>query len=190
MKKIIFIIALPILILTQFSCSAPAYVEKASGTDFSEYKTYKWVNTCEKQSKEDERSISFADVPVHNAVEAELNKWGWEETTSEPDAYIMYDIMVENTTELQKEAQYSRPYTRYYYNPYRKRWYSINYPSQFLGYTAYETPVKEGTITITIVDAKTDKKIWQGWTTEKLDYAGISNTEIKRSIRNIFDEEA
>lgn len=186
MKRVTFMLVIPALILMHFNCSAPAYVEKADNADLSEYKTYMWVNTSEKQSEESKRATKFADIPVRNAVNAELAKWRWQETNDEPDVYVMYDILVENTSELQREPQYSEPFTRYYYNPYRRRWYSIHYPSQFLGYATYQTPVKEGTITITIVDAKTDKKVWQGWTTERLNYAGISDNDLKKSISNIF----
>jgi hypothetical protein len=49
-------------------------------------------------------------------------------------------------------------------------------------------PVKEATITITLVDASNDKKIWQGWTTERLNGSGITDLDLKKSIRNIFKE--
>jgi hypothetical protein len=62
------------------------------------------------------------------------------------------------------------------------------YPSQFQGYQVYDTPVKEGTVTITMVDAKTDKSIFQGWTTERLTNRNITDTEIKRSVRSIFKQ--
>jgi hypothetical protein len=55
-----------------------------------------------------------------------------------------------------------------------------------MGYQVYESPVREGTITVTLIDAKTDKNIWQGWTTERLDNSRITDSEITRSVRNIF----
>jgi hypothetical protein len=75
-----------------------------------------------------------------------------------------------------------------YYNPYRRGWGTIYYPSQFIGYQNYEVPVKEGTITITMTDARTDKVVWQAWTTEKLNYARITPDEINKSVRNIFNK--
>ena len=49
-------------------------------------------------------------------------------------------------------------------------------------------PVKEGTISITITDANTDKAVWQGWTTEGLNYSSITPEEISASVRNIFSK--
>ena len=69
-----------------------------------------------------------------------------------------------------------------------RRWSPIYYPSQFVGYQTYETPVREGTITITMVDAQTDKKIWQGWTTERLANSGLTDIDAKKSVRNIFKQ--
>jgi hypothetical protein len=51
---------------------------------------------------------------------------------------------------------------------------TIYYPSQFVGYQTYEVPVKERTITITMTDARTDKVAWQAWTTERLNYARLT----------------
>jgi hypothetical protein len=123
---------------------------------------------------------------MRNAVNAELRKAGWREVTENPDVLVSYDVLVERTTEQQKEPVYSQPFTRMYYNPYRRQWSTIYYPSQFMGYQVYESPVREGTITVTLIDAKTDKNIWQGWTTERMDNSRITDSEITRSVRNIF----
>jgi hypothetical protein len=110
--------------------------------------------------------------------------------TDNPDVLISYDVFVERSVQNQSEAVYSQPYTRYYYNRYLRRWSTIYYPSQFMGYQEYQTPVREGTITITMMDAKTDKKVWQGWTTERLGSSGISDLNAQRSVRNIFRQKA
>lgn len=184
---------LPIFIIAIFasffqSCSTPAYVQQDEGVNLSDYKTYMWVDTRSSENDESTRATQYADISVHNSVNAELRTWNWTEVTDNPDAYISYDVFVERGVQNQQEAVYSQPYTRYYYNRFQRRWSTIYYPSQFMGYQQYQTPVKEGTVTITIMDAKTDKKIWQGWTTERLSTSGISDLDVKSSIRNIFKE--
>jgi hypothetical protein len=121
-------------------------------------------------------------------VNAELNKLGWREVSDNPDAFVSYDILVERTTEHRSDPVYSRPFTRMYYNPFARRWSTIYYPSQFIGYQNYEAPVKEGTVTISITDSKSDKVVWQGWTTENLNYSRITDAEIDKSVRNIFNK--
>jgi hypothetical protein len=152
------------------------------------YKTYAWADTRAEQNDDSKRATAYADISIHNAVNAELQKWGWTEVTENPDVFVTYDVLVEGSTDIQKEAVYSQPYTRYYYNYRRRVWVPIYYPSQFVGYQEYQTPVKEGTVTITVIDAKTDKNIWQGWTSERLGQSRITDADIKRSVRNIFKE--
>ena len=170
-----------------YSCSTPAYVEKDTSVNLSDYKTYMWVEVKASENDGSTRAISFADLSVHNSVNAELNNWGWREVTDNPDVLISYDVLVERNVETQSDPVYSQPYSRMYYNRFTRRWTSIYYPSQFLGYQQYQIPVKEATVTITMMDADTDKKIWQGWTTERLSGA-LSDLDVKRSVRNIFKE--
>lgn len=188
MKKIKMLTGVLFLILICFSCSTPAYVQKDDSISLSDYKTYMWIDTKANESDQSKRATAYADISIHNAVNAELGNRGWTEVSENPDILLSYDVLVERNSETQRDPVYSQPFTRYYYNPYTRRWSTMYYPSQFQGYQVYETPVKEGTITITMVDAKTDKNIFQGWTTERLASSGITDTEIKKSVRNIFRE--
>lgn len=172
---------------TILSCSTPAYVEKDNSVNLSDYKTYMWVEVKSSEDDPSGRATSFADISVHNAVRAELNGWGWREVTDNPDVLLSYDVLVERNVETQSDPVYSQSYSRLYYNPYTRRWSTIYYPSQFLGYQQYQVPVREATITISMMDAETDKKIWQGWTTERLN-GGLSDLDVKKSVRNIFKE--
>lgn len=188
MKRIQLI---PAIIITALcflfqGCSTPVYVQKDDTVNLSDYRTYMWVNTRQSESDDSKRATEFADISIHNAVNSELNKSGWREVESDPDVLLSYDIFVERTTQQQTESVYSQPFTRSYYNPYRRRWSTIYYPSQFLGYQTYTEPVKEGTVTITMIDAKTDKNIWQGWTTEQLSSTRFTGDEISQTVRNIF----
>lgn len=187
MKKTIGIAVVLLCCNIFFSCSTPAYVEKDNNTDLANYKTYMWVETRATENGDTKRATAFADVSVHNSVGAELEKWGWREVSSNPDVLLSYDVFVDQSVSNEQDPVYSRPYTRYYYNPYTKKWSAIYYPSQFLGYQYYQVPVDEATITITMVDASQDKKIWQGWTTEHLD-GGLTAFDVKKSVRNIFKE--
>ena len=173
---------------TVYSCSAPAYVEKDNSVNLSNYKTYMWVDVKSSENDASSRATAFADVSVHNSVNAELSNWGWREVTDDPDVLISYDVLVERNVETQSDPVYSQSYSRLYYNRFTRRWSRIYYPSQFLGYQQYQVPVKEATITISMMDADTDKKIWQGWTTERLNGGGITDLDVKKSVRNIFKE--
>jgi Domain of unknown function (DUF4136) len=188
MKNLKMFIGLVPVLFIFFSCTSPAYVQKDDAVNLSDYKTYMWVNTRANESDMSKRAMAYADISIHNAANAELNNKGWKEVTDNPDILISYDVLVERNVETKSDPVYSQPFTRSYYNPYTKRWSTMYYPSRFQGYQVYDTPVKEGTVTITMVDAKTDKSIFQGWTTERLANRNITDTEIKRSVRSIFKQ--
>jgi hypothetical protein len=167
-------------------CASPVYVQQDDSVSLDNYHTYMWVDTRASENDNSDRATAFADISVRNAANAELRKKGWREVSDNPDALISYDVLVERSTEQKSDPVYSRSFTRSYYNPYTRRWSTIYYPSQFLGYDSYEVPVKEGTVTISILDARTDKAIWQGWTTENLNYSRLTDDEIDRAVTHIF----
>src|SRR5215213_923013 len=144
-------------------CASVAHIEKDKTVNFSKYQTYAWVDT--KETKDDSVKTKVSDLTertIKEAVNAELAKTGWKES-NKPDVLLTYDVLVEKTVKDLNNPVYSQPYNRYYYNPYTRRWMSFYYPSQFLGYDRDQQQVREGTITISVIDAKTDKTIWQGW---------------------------
>lgn len=147
-----------------------------------------WVDTHASQDDHSARAAAYADISVRNAVNAELKDIGWQEVSDQPDILLSYDVLVRRSSEQRTDPLYSRPFTRMYFNPYRKTWSTIYYPSQFIGFQDYSVPVKEGTITISMMDAKTDKRVWQGWTTETLNYSRLTDDEISRSVKNIFNK--
>jgi hypothetical protein len=164
------------------------YVQKAQSVDLSQYHTYMWVQTRSNEHDGSKRATAYADVSVRNAVNAQLAKQGWKEVTENPDVLISYDVLVEHSTEKQSNPVYSSPFTRVFYNPYRHHWVRIYYPSRFVGYNVYQQPVKQGTLTITIADAKTDKVVWQAWTTQNMNYARLTPNEINKGVKNIFQK--
>lgn len=170
------------------ACSTPVHVEKDDAVNFKNYKTYMWVDTRYTQNDNAPRPASYGDISVRNAANAELRRVGWTETTSNPDILVSYDVLVNSTTTRKSDPVYTESYTRTYYNPRLGRWSTIYYPSQFLGYNNYEVPLKEGTISITLTDANTDKIVWQGWTTEEVNYTRITPEEITASVKHIFSK--
>ena len=182
----LLIVVLAGLLVT--GCSSPVYVQKDDTVNLNNYHTYMWVDTKANENDNSTRATAYVDMNVKNAVNAELKKLGWREVSDNPDAFVSYDILVERSAEQRSDPVYTRPVSRVYYNPFSRRWGTIYYPSQFIGYDSYSVPVKEGTVTVSIMDNKTDKIVWQGWTTETLNYARITDKEINKSVKNIFNK--
>jgi hypothetical protein len=167
-------------------CSSTAHIEKDDTADFSSYKTFAWVGKIDGE-KGNEKSIDLAEQKLKSAVNAELEKAvGWKEVKNNPDILLSYDVLVERTSKENSSPVYSRPFTRFIYNPYTRRYATIYYPSQFLGYERDERPIKEGTVTISMIDVKTDKMIWQGWSTDEVNSRNFTSKEIQAAVRSIF----
>jgi len=170
------------------SCATPAYVEKDDTADFSRYKSFAWIDNPAPSRDKDEknRHQDLMKKNVQEAVTAKLQKEGWKEDKNKPDVLISYDLLVEKATREQSNPVYSTPFRRVYYNPFYRRYGVIYYPSTFMGYDDYTTEIRQGTLTITMVDARTDKTIWQGWTTDEVNSRNVSKKEIQSSVNSIF----
>jgi hypothetical protein len=129
---------------------------------------------------------NLSEQNQRRAINEELQKEGWREVKHNPDVLIGYDVLVERAVKERDNPVYSMPFSRVYYNPYTRRYGTIYYPSRFLGYDRDAYSVKEGTITVSMVDAKTDKLVWQGWTTSEVNSNNLTKKEIEQGVRSIF----
>lgn len=171
--------------LILLACSPAAHIEKDKNVDFSRYKTYTWMDYEGNQSGKNKHN-SLTENNIREAVNQQLSKEGWREVRNNPDVLIGYDLLVERTTRESNNPVYSRPFSRPYYNPVMRRWGTIYYPSQFMGYERDRINVREGTITISMVDVRTDKMVWQGWSVEEVNSNNLSKKEIQAGVRSIF----
>jgi len=165
-------------------CASTAHVEKDDAVNFNNYKTYAWLD-----SKDDSGSIkknSLQESNIRAAVNAELAKANWREDKTNPDVILKHDVLVEKTVKQNTNPVYSQPFTRTFFNPYTRRIGYIYYPSQFMGYDDDRYVTREGTLTISMIDAKTDKVVWQGWATDEVSSKNLTRKEIQSSVKSIF----
>jgi hypothetical protein len=188
MKKHVKLWSLPVVIVFLFSsCSSTAHIEKDDTADFSRYKTFAWLDKDGEGSNDKNKHNDLTEQKIKQAVNAELTKTaGWKEVKYKPDVLLSYDVLVERSSRESNSPVYSRPFTRVIYNPYTRRYMTIFYPSQFIGYDRDERAIREGTVTITMIDAKSDKTVWQGWTTEEVNSKNLTTKEIQYAVRSIF----
>lgn len=162
-------------------CSSTAHIEKDDSVDFNNYKTYAWIDKDKKKVK------NIAEEKIKDAVDTELGKTaGWRQVENNPDILLSYDVLVDKSIQQKNDPVYSRPYTRTFFNPYTRRYFYVYYPSRFVGYDNYDIPVQEGTVTISMIDGKTNKTVWQGWTTNEIDSRQIKSKEVQAAVRSIF----
>ena len=175
------------LVFLVAGCAPSAHVERDETTDFSRFKTFAWIDRDGKDKSDKNRNNDLTEQKVKAAVSKELERSaGSREVKNNPDVLLSYDVLVERGVRQQSEAMYSQPFSRVYYNPYRRRYFSVFYPSRFMGYDNYNVPTREGTVTITMIDADTDKTVWQGWATDEVNNRQMTEKEIQQSVRAIF----
>lgn len=166
------------------SCGSTAHIEKDESTNFSQYKTYAWE---ERNDVKKDRSNQLVEDQIKEAVNDQLQKnTGWRQVKNNPDLILSYDLMVDRSVSQRSDAVYSNPQVRTFYNPYSRRFVNVYYPSRFMGYDNYSVPANEGTVSISMTDAKTDKTVWQGWTTDNINSRKFKSSEAKTAVKTIF----
>ncbi len=168
------------------SCGTTAHIEKDDNTDFSHYRSFAWIDKDGEGRQDHNKTNDLTEQRIRAAVNTELEKAGWRESKNRPDVLLSYDVLVERSTKENSSPVYSRPYSRLVYNPYTRRYSTIYYPSELVGYERDQRPIKEGTVTISMIDARTDKTVWQGWTTDEVNSKNLTAREIQNSVRSIF----
>jgi len=164
-------------------CAATAHVEKDDAVNFNNYKTYAWE---ENDDSSRIKKNSLQEASLKEAVNAELAKANWKEEKDNPDIILKHDVLVERSVRNSSSPVYSQPFTRSFYNPYSRRIGYIYYPSRFVGYDNDRYSTREGTLTISMIDAKTDKVVWQGWATDEVKNKNLTSKEIQGSVKSIF----
>ena len=169
-------------------CAETAHVIKDNSVDMRRYKTYSWVPKAAPKDAKPNHSAELVEQNIRNTVGEQLQKRGYVESTTDPDLLISTDMLVEKNNEKRTDAVYSEPFYRNYYNPRTGRMITYYFPSQLAGYDDYSVSVRKGTVTVTFIDAKTDKAVWQGWASKRLDSSTMDADEVFQDVRSIFNK--
>ena len=189
MKKMTWMMGVVLSVFILSSCGSTAHIQKDNDYNFSKVKTYAWVNGTQKDKGITEPSAKTNDLTdrkIRASVNKNLQAIGWREADQNPDVLLVYDLDVQKEERNISNPVYSQPTNRWIYNPYTRRYVSIYYPSQFLGYDNSTQTVKEGTLILTMTDANTDKTIWQGSTTSEINGRNLSDRAIDYNVKAII----
>lgn len=179
-KSMIFFVAVAFTIT---GCSVTSHTAQMSGINFNDYKTFAWVSTT-KNDKSDRANNDIIDNNIKNSVTKELTNRGWVEDQAGPDVLMDYTIAVRHGRRVEDAPVYSYPFSRYVYR--RGRIYSLWFPSSLMGMRSVDVPFREGELTVNMIDAKTNKLIWQGWATGDLNDRQFTNKDVNKQVKSIF----
>lgn len=139
--------------------SAAAFAQKvrynfAPGTDFSKYKTYKWVRIENAQYPN-----QILDQQIMRAIDAQLATKGLAKTEDNPDLVVTYQAAVNQ----------------------ERQWNAYSTGGSYWGYggwggwggmettTATSSTINIGSLNLDFYDVATKKQIWRGEATKTLD---------------------
>lgn len=186
MKKKQWMMAATAGLLMLAGCGQVAYVQKDDQVDFKKIKTYAWVYGTQKDSLvKKPRTNDLVDRKIRNSIDRNLQKNGWKLVNRNPDVLLVYDVDVQRETRTVSDPVYSLPLTRWYFSPYGRRYVPVYYPSQLMGFNDHRENFREGTITLTVMNAKNDKTIWQGWTSSEINGRRMTDKEIENNVKAI-----
>ena len=136
--------------LTAIGCAsitASSHIER--GINFADYRTYDW-GPPDRLPVGDPRldnNSMFQDY-LMGAIEKRMAAKGYARADAAPDLLLHYHANVAQRVEVyQSDAQYG---------------YTYNY-SNSSGYESRTVEYEQGTIVLDIVDAKTNRVVWRGW---------------------------
>lgn len=187
MKKNKWVTGLIASLLILSGCAGSAHVQKDNNVDFSKLRTYAWVDAVDKKdaSANKTKINDLTDRKIKASIDRNLQGIGWKEVKNDPDVLLVYDVVIEKENRNVSTPAYSQSFTRWFYNPVGRRWVPVYYPPQFMGYDNSVETVKEGTMTLTMMDANNDKTIWQGWTTSDVNGKRLTDKEIESNVKAI-----
>lgn len=171
-------------------CAQRAYHQHDDSFDLTSVSTYAWADADDDKNYETKRNNvnSIRDTKIKRTIDKYLQAHGWKLNNANPDVFLVFDVVVDQSQQNVNVPVYSQPMTRWYYNPATRRWVPIFYPSNLVGFNSATRQVREGTLTLSMMNPVNDKAIWQGWTTSEIYGKKISDEKIDRDVKAIIKE--
>ena len=186
MKKMKMFLGIVTLLVILVSCGTTAMVQKDNHVDIRKFRTYAWVDASTNDTlNHGSKTNDLMDRKIKESIERNLTEAGWKLTKKNPDVLLTYDLDVEKEQRKMRTPMYSNAGYRYVYSPFGRRWVPVYYPSELMGYRNTTETVQEHTLTVSLIDAETDKTVWQGWTTVDKNTNRLTDKEIDNNVRAI-----
>lgn len=186
MQKMKWILGMLTMVVVLVSCGTTAMVQKDDRVDIRKFRTYAWIDASTKDtSNHSPKTSDLTDRKIKESIERNLTEAGWKLTKKNPDVLLTYEIDVEKERRNRQTPVYSQSGYQYVYSPYSRRWIPMYFPSDLIGYRNSTEVVQEHTLTLSLIDAETDKTVWQGWTTVDSNAKRMTDKEIDNNVRAI-----
>jgi len=145
MKRTLFCLLVSTALLGWSCSSVSVNVDYDRDTDFTQYKTYRWMPQQQRPPEQMSVEHSFLEKRIKDAVEAELRSAGYERARfEEPDFLIAYHLGTRDKVDVSRYG--------YRYGP-KGRW---------VGSKVEVRRYREGTLILDFIDPGTRDLFWRG----------------------------
>ena len=193
---------LGLIILLLSSCASTSISSDYNRSlDFNSYKTFAWLPKTHDPKNDGPFDNQIVETNIKNLGSGELKSRGYKVDTNEPDLLIDFYVDVANKVDHVTTPVYGYAYNyngnfRGAYNnnmySYRNSYYNnnsyINTVPVVVGYNNQDIPYEEGTLTILIIDRKTNTLVWKGWSVGTVTDESSFEYELPSDMRRLFKE--
>jgi hypothetical protein len=163
------------------------YYDMDSSADFNAYKTFAWYAHQPETYKNPGFDNQILESNIKNYTSGELKRRGFKVDLDSPDVVFDYTLMIEKKNRQEQQPIYAHPYNYGYYNPYRPLQDPYSYPNYITGYQTVNIPYNEGTLIINMIDHRTNRLVWRGWSvatvTDEMTYESELHLDIMKIMQ-------
>jgi hypothetical protein len=189
-------IASVIILLTIIAAcsSVTTFSDRDKAANFSNYKTFAWLPNPADSFANELFSNEIIETNVKNYVNKEMQDRGYVIDIDSPDLILEYNVDIERKNRVETAPMYQYPYNyNWSYNPNYDRYFGYRFgnpssPAPYETYTSERIPYNEGTLTIGVIDRRTNKLVWRGWSTGTIIDPTTYRANLERDIHTMFLE--
>ncbi|MDB5272274.1 MAG: hypothetical protein JWO58_641 [Chitinophagaceae bacterium] len=178
--------------------------------DFRQYKTFAWLPKTHDPKNDSQFDNQIVETNIKNLASGELKSRGYSVDVDQPDLLIDFYVEVANkvdhvTTPVYNYAynynnynnngynnNYNRPYNNNIYSNNNSYYNNNSYLSSgtpvITNYVTQDVPYEQGTLTILIIDRKTNDLLWKGWSVGVVTDESSFEYELPSDIRRLFKQ--
>ncbi|MDX2002710.1 MAG: DUF4136 domain-containing protein [Chitinophagales bacterium] len=186
---LLIVMALWVMMIAGCS-SARVYTDAVEGIDYTKYKSYAWLPV----RKDTSGKMYNNDIVIQNLqkeVNSELKERGYLTNAKKPDLLVLLHLNYTEVKDTQTYPLYGS--YNYYYPTYIPTnygvvyYYDYNTVTQIYGYGQEEINYTEGKVVVDIIEAKTKKLIWRGWSEREI-YPETVSADLTQDVQSIFNK--
>ena len=150
--------------------------------DFSKFKTFNWLAEPSQADALDGVRNTIVHKRFKRHIKEILENKKYRMNTSTPDFYVSYNTNVREREAVSYANGSCFPHW-HHYGYHRRHYHHFGYAFHG-GYSTYI--YDEATITIDIIDARTNELVWRGWTSKRSYGPSLPDTYIREAVIDIL----